>query len=171
MITFVHELISHSVQRSPEAIALQVKNMSLSYAQLNEKVTKVAQAYASLAITRGDRIGIYISKIIDKKVSRFTNYLVCDGGLHHHLANSCNFGQLIRKNYPVAIRNKLKEGVQELVNIVGPICNPLDILADKIMLPKASMGDYVVVFQSGTYVATASPKDLLSQPQVSELLI
>jgi len=115
--------------------------------------------------------GIYVSKVVDKKVSRGTSYLVCDGGLHHHLANSGNFGQVIRKNYPVAIGNKLKGDVQELVNIVGPLCTPLDILADKVMLPKASMGDYVVVFQSGAYGATASPKDFLSQPQVSELLI
>ncbi len=115
--------------------------------------------------------GIYVSKIVDKKVSRGTNYLVCDGGLHHHLANSGNFGQVIRKNYPVVIGNKLRGDVQELVNIVGPLCTPLDILADKVMLPKASLGDYVVVFQSGAYGASASPKDFLSQPQVSELLL
>lgn len=115
--------------------------------------------------------GIYVSKVIDKKVSRGTNYLVCDGGLHHHLANSGNFGQVIRKNYPVVIGNKLKGDVQELVNIVGPLCTPLDILADKVMLPEASMGDYVVIFQSGAYGASASPKDFLSQPQVSELLL
>lgn len=115
--------------------------------------------------------GIYVSKVIDKKVSRGTNYLVCDGGLHHHLANSGNFGQVIRKNYPVVIGNKLKGDAQELVNIVGPLCTPLDILADKVMLPEASMGDYVVVFQSGAYGASASPKDFLSQPQVSELLL
>ena len=115
--------------------------------------------------------GIYVSKVIDKKVSRGTNYLVCDGGLHHHLANSGNFGQVIRKNYPVVIGNKLKGDAQELVNIVGPLCTPLDILADKVMLPEASMGDYVVIFQSGAYGASASPKDFLSQPQVSELLL
>ncbi|KGJ95348.1 pyridoxal-dependent decarboxylase, exosortase A system-associated [Colwellia psychrerythraea] len=115
--------------------------------------------------------GIYVSKVIDKKISRGTNYLVCDGGLHHHLANSGNFGQVIRKNYPVAIGNKLNGEVQELVNIVGPLCTPLDILADKVLLPKATIGDYVVIFQSGAYGSSASPKDFLSQPQVSELLL
>ncbi|PKI13018.1 pyridoxal-dependent decarboxylase, exosortase A system-associated [Colwellia sp. 12G3] len=117
--------------------------------------------------------GIYVCKVVDKKVSRGTNYLVCDGGLHHHLANSGNFGQVIRKNYPVVIGNKLNHNERELeqVNIVGPLCTPLDILADKIMLPKASLGDYIVVFQSGAYGASASPKDFLSQPQVSEVLL
>ena len=56
MITFVHELISHSAQRSPATIALQIKNDQFSYTQLNEKITKVAQAFASLNINQGDRI-------------------------------------------------------------------------------------------------------------------
>jgi len=115
--------------------------------------------------------GIYVCKIVDKKVSRGTTYLVCDGGLHHHLANSGNFGQVIRKNYPLAIGNKLNSKELEQVNIVGPLCTPLDILADKIMLPKANIDDYVVVFQSGAYGASASPKDFLSQPQLSEILL
>ncbi len=115
--------------------------------------------------------GIYVCKVVDKKVSRGTTYLVCDGGLHHHLANSGNFGQVIRKNYPIAIGNKLNNKELEQVNIVGPLCTPLDILADKIMLPEASIDDYVVVFQSGAYGASASPKDFLSQPQLSEILL
>jgi len=123
--------------------------------------------------------GIYVTKVVDKKESRGTTYLVCDGGLHHHLANSGNFGQVIRRNFPVAIGNKLfcttggeKKGLSlEEVSIVGPLCTPLDILADKIMLPEANIGDYVVIFQSGAYGASASPKDFLSQPTLSELLL
>jgi diaminopimelate decarboxylase len=115
--------------------------------------------------------GIYVCKIIDKKVSRGTTYLVCNGGLHHHLANSGNFGQVIRKNYPVVIGNKLHNSDEELVNIVGPLCTPLDVIADKILLPKADVDDYVVVFQSGAYGASASPKDFLSQPCLAEILI
>lgn len=115
--------------------------------------------------------GIYVCKVVDIKVSRGTKYLVCDGGLHHHLANSGNFGQVIRKNYPLAIGNKLNSNELEQVNIVGPLCTPLDILADNIMLPKVTLGDYVVVFQSGAYGASASPKDFLSQPQLSEILL
>lgn len=115
--------------------------------------------------------GIYVCQVIDKKVSRGTTYLVCNGGLHHHLANSGNFGQVIRKNYPVLIGNKLHNNDEELVNIVGPLCTPLDIIADKIVLPKADIDDYVVVFQSGAYGASASPKDFLSQPNLTEILI
>lgn len=115
--------------------------------------------------------GVYVCKVVDKKESRGTNYLVCDGGLHHHLANSGNFGQVIRKNYPVAIGNKLNSKPSEVVTIVGPLCTPLDILAEKVNLPKAELGDYVVIFQSGAYGASASPQGFLSQPQLSEILL
>jgi diaminopimelate decarboxylase len=94
-----------------------------------------------------------------------------NGGLHHHLAASGNFGQIIRKNYPIAIYNKIKTSKKEIVNIVGALCTPLDILADKIELPEAQIGDLVVVFQSGAYGYTASPRDFLSQPAIIEVLI
>ena len=115
--------------------------------------------------------GIYACQVVDKKISRGTTYLVCNGGLHHHLANSGNFGQVIRKNYPVAIGNRLTGDVTEQVTIVGPLCTPLDILADKVTLPLAEVGDWVVVYQSGAYGPTASPQDFLGHPAVTEILL
>ncbi len=115
--------------------------------------------------------GVYICKVIDKKISRGQTYLVVDGGLHHHLAASGNFGQVIRKNYPVAIGNRMNSEQTETVNIVGPLCTPLDILADKMDLPVAETGDYVVIFQSGAYGYTASPHKFLSQPECLEILV
>ncbi|MBU1308863.1 MAG: pyridoxal-dependent decarboxylase, exosortase A system-associated [Gammaproteobacteria bacterium] len=115
--------------------------------------------------------GVYACQVVDKKVSRGSTYLVCNGGLHHHLANSGNFGQVIRKNYPVAIGNKLSSDTTEQVTIVGPLCTPLDILADKVSLPVAEVGDWVVVYQSGAYGPTASPQDFLGHPAVAEILL
>lgn len=115
--------------------------------------------------------GIYLCQITDKKVSRGQSYLIANGGLHHHLAASGNFGQVIRKNYPVAIANRMQQSDTELVNIVGPLCTPLDILANKMELPKAQIGDWVAVYQSGAYGFTASPRDFLSHPHPVELLL
>ncbi len=115
--------------------------------------------------------GIYVTRIIDKKVSRGQTFLIVDGGLHHHLAASGNFGQVIRKNYPVAIGNRIGGNELETVNIVGPLCTPLDILADKMALPKAEIGDLVVIYQSGAYGYTASPAKFLSQPDAVEILV
>ncbi len=114
--------------------------------------------------------GVYVSKVIDKKVSRGETYLITDGGLHHHLAASGNFGQVIRKNYPAMIGNKV-EGEKELANVVGPLCTPLDILANKMDLTEANIGDLVVIFQSGAYGYTASPERFLSHPAVKEVLV
>lgn len=115
--------------------------------------------------------GIYVSQILDKKVSRGQTFLVVNGGLHQHLAASGNFGQILRKNYPIAIGNKMNSVEKEVVNIVGLLCTPLDILADKVELPKAEIGDFVVVFQSGAYGFTASPREFLSQPEICEVLV
>lgn len=115
--------------------------------------------------------GIYVSQILDKKMSRGQTFLVVNGGLHQHLAASGNFGQILRKNYPIAIGNKMNSSEKEMVNIVGLLCTPLDILADKVELPKAEIGDFVVIFQSGAYGFTASPREFLSQPEICEILV
>jgi len=114
--------------------------------------------------------GIYVCKVIDKKISRGETFLLTDGGLHHHLAASGNLGQVIRKNYPVMIGNKTNAPL-ETVNIVGPLCTPLDIIANQVELPIAEAGDLVVVFQSGAYGLTASPINFLSQTKAVELLL
>jgi diaminopimelate decarboxylase len=115
--------------------------------------------------------GIYVCEIIDKKVSRGETFLITNGGLHHHLAVSGNFGQVIRKNYPVCIGNRVSAAQTEVVSVVGPLCTPLDILADKMALPVAEPGDLFVVFQSGAYGFSASPKDFLSHPHPVQILL
>lgn len=115
--------------------------------------------------------GVYICEIVDKKTSREEVFLVTDGGLHHQLAASGNFGQILRKNYPVAIANRLCQAELELVNIVGCLCTPLDRLADKVQLPKAEVGDLVAVFLAGAYGASASPQGFLGHGAAKEMLL
>ncbi|MDQ8022145.1 MAG: hypothetical protein REI94_09910, partial [Moraxellaceae bacterium] len=91
--------------------------------------------------------------------------------LHHHLAASGNFGQVIRKNYPVAIATRMDSTTAELASVVGPLCTPLDLLGERMELAAAEPGDLVAVFQSGAYGYTASPRDFLSQPQPVEVLV
>jgi diaminopimelate decarboxylase len=115
--------------------------------------------------------GYYICQVTDIKESRGQRYLMTDGGLHHHLSNSGNFGQVIRKNYPVVLADNIAAEHTDNVEIAGPLCTPLDIVAQRIELPAAAVGDYVVVLQSGAYGATASPQGFLSHPKVRELLL
>ncbi|NMQ28135.1 pyridoxal-dependent decarboxylase, exosortase A system-associated [Candidatus Accumulibacter phosphatis] len=115
--------------------------------------------------------GIYVTRIVDRKISRGHCYLVADGGLHHHLSASGNFGQVIRKNYPVAIGNRMASSERETVSVVGPLCTPLDLLADRMELATAEPGDLVVVFQSGAYGFTASPQAFLGHPACVEVMV
>jgi len=116
--------------------------------------------------------GVYVCRVIDRKQSRGRTYLVTDGGLHHHLAASGNFGQVIRKNYPVAVAAQASNRTdQELVTIVGPLCTPLDILAEQIALPRCEPGDLIAVFHSGAYGYTASPLSFLSHPTPAQVLV
>jgi diaminopimelate decarboxylase len=115
--------------------------------------------------------GLYVTRLIDQKYSRGQTYLIVDGGLNHHLSASGNFGQIIRKNYPVAIGNRMNTGKSSMVSVVGPLCTPLDILADRMQLADAVPGDLVVIFQSGAYGASASPQAFLGHPPVVEILV
>lgn len=115
--------------------------------------------------------GIYVCRVLDKKSSRGHIFLVTDGGLHHHLAASGNFGQVLRKNYPVVIGNKVRGTARETASVVGPLCTPLDLLADRMELAEAEVGDLVVVLQSGAYGLSASPIGFLSHPPPREVLV
>ncbi|HMO46589.1 MAG TPA: pyridoxal-dependent decarboxylase, exosortase A system-associated [Rubrivivax sp.] len=115
--------------------------------------------------------GIYVTRIVDRKVSRGQVFLVTDGGLNHHLSASGNFGQVIRKNYPVTIGNRAGSAEREIASVVGPLCTPLDLLADRMELPVAQAGDLVAIFQSGAYGASASPQAFLGHPPCVEVLV
>jgi diaminopimelate decarboxylase len=115
--------------------------------------------------------GLYVSEVVECKESRGEKYAITNGGLHHHLSASGNFGQIIRKNYPVCIANRVTSQTTEKVNIVGPLCTPLDIIADKTVLPEVCIGDLIAVYQSGAYGLSASPRDFLSHPHPAEILV
>lgn len=114
--------------------------------------------------------GLYVTRVVDRKVSRGQVFLVCDGGLNHQLAASGNFGQVVRKNYPVGVF-PVRGTARETASAVGPLCTPLDLLADRMDLPQAQVGDLVVVFQSGAYGASSSPQAFLGHPACAEVLV
>jgi diaminopimelate decarboxylase len=115
--------------------------------------------------------GVYLTRIVDRKVSHGKTFLVTDGGMHHQLAASGNFGQVIRRNYPVAIASRFGADPVEEASIVGCLCTPLDRLADDVMTPRAEAGDLVAVFLAGAYGLSASPQAFLGQQAALEMAI
>lgn len=115
--------------------------------------------------------GLYVARVVCVKCSRGAHYIVLDGGMNHHLAASGCLGQVLRRNYPLAIANRLDQPPEEVYDVVGPLCTPLDTLARKVRLPRPSEGDLVVIFQSGAYGLTASPTGFLSHPAPQEVMV
>lgn len=155
-------------------LALDIAPVSDALAQIQGDLARAFPA-ARLVLELGRYLvgeaGIYVARVIDRKVSRGQVFLVTDGGMHQHLAASGNFGQVVRRNYPVEIGTRLQAKEREIATVVGPLCTPLDILADRANLAVAQPGDLVVVFQSGAYGATASPQAFLGHPPCPEVLV
>ena len=115
--------------------------------------------------------GVYLTRIVDRKISHGEVFLVTDGGLHHQLAASGNFGTVVRRNYPVAVANRFGAPPQEVATVVGCLCTPLDRLANEVALPRAEVGDVIAIFLAGAYGASASPQAFLGHPPALEMLV
>lgn len=154
---------------------LELTPIGACLAELLQTKIRVKLPEARVVVELGRYIvgecGVYVTRIVDRKTSRGRTFLVVDGGLHHQLAASGNFGQVIRRNYPIAIGNRMDEKPSETVTVVGKLCTPLDLLGDRVTLPPADIGDLVVVFQAGAYGFTASPTAFLSHPEPAEVLV
>lgn len=115
--------------------------------------------------------GVYVTRVLDRKVSRGKVFLVVDGGMHHQLAASGNFGQAIRRNYPLVVGTRADAALGEGVKVVGCLCTPLDLLGDDVELPPADIDDLIAIFQAGAYGLTASPTAFLGHPAPAEVLV
>ena len=114
--------------------------------------------------------GVYLTRIVDRKISHGETFLVVDGGLHHQLAASGNFGTVIKRNYPISL-TKVSSEEREDVTVVGCLCTPIDRLGDHVGLPPAGVGAVVVLFLAGAYGASASPQAFLGHGPADELTI
>jgi diaminopimelate decarboxylase len=154
---------------------LDLTAVGVNLAELLETKVRGQYPQARIVIELGRYIvgecGVYVTRVVDRKESRGQTFLVVDGGLHHQLAASGNFGQVIRRNYPITIGNRMDAKETETVTVVGKLCTPLDLLGDRVMLPPAEVGDLVVVFQAGAYGLTASPTAFLSHPEPAEVIL
>lgn len=162
-IPYFHGDTSLDITRVGEALAER-------FASLPETLAG-AELYIELGRYIVGEAGVYLTRIVDRKQSHGETYLITDGGLHHQLAASGNFGTVVRRNYPLAIASRFGAEPVEVANVVGCLCTPLDRLADKAHLPRAEIGDIVAVFCAGAYGASASPSAFLGQGPAAEMLV
>jgi diaminopimelate decarboxylase len=159
----------------PGESRLELAPIGHNLARLQDRArTELPQAQLVVELGRYfvGEAGVYVARVIDRKISRGQVFLVSDGGLHHHLSASGNFGQVLRKNYPATVQPQGRvETRLEAASIVGLLCTPLDLLADRLDMPRGEVGDLVVVFQSGAYGRSASPEGFLGHPVCVEVLV
>ena len=155
-----------------EPVDIEAVGRALS-AELAGRASILADTHFAIELGRYlvGEAGVYLTRVIDRKISHGETFLITDGGLHHQLAASGNFGTVIRRNYPVAIANRFDAPAEDVQSVVGCLCTPLDRLSDQAMLPRADVGDLVVIFCAGAYGASASPAKFLGQGPAAELLI
>lgn len=162
-------------------IPYSARDTALDLEPIGENLAKLQEVVADrlpearLAVELGRYLvgeaGVYVTRVVDRKESRGKVFLVVDGGLHHQLAASGNFGQAIRRNYPIAVAGQVDAETAGRVTVVGCLCTPLDLLGDDVELPTADVGDLIVLFQAGAYGLTASPTAFLSHPAPAEVLV
>ena len=80
-------------------------------------------------------------------------------------------GNILKKNFPIAIPEKMDVERSETVNIVGPLCTPIDRLGSKVTLPITEVGDLVAILSSGAYGYSTSPINFLSHPEPGEIIV
>ncbi|MCW6529325.1 pyridoxal-dependent decarboxylase, exosortase A system-associated [Sphingomonas sp. MMSM20] len=155
-------------------VALDVERIGAALAEaLATRAAILADARFAIELGRWlvAEAGVYLTRLVDRKESRGETFLVVDGGLHHQLAASGNFGTVVRRNYPLAVAGRMGEAASEEVSVVGCLCTPLDRLGDRVALPPAAPGDVIAIFLAGAYGVTASPAAFLGHPPAAELMV
>ena len=160
----------------PNEAPLPIDRLGASLAPLVSEIRADARFHDTQLLIEPGRYlvgeaGIYVTRVNDIKESRGKTFLILDGGMNHHLAASGNLGQVIKRNFPAALVNRLDDPQAATFDVVGPLCTPLDVLARDIVLPTAQVGDLFGIFQSGAYARTASPLGFLSQPTPAEVFV
>jgi diaminopimelate decarboxylase len=155
-------------------VALDVERVGAALTESLERRADVL-ADSGIALELGRWLvaeaGVYLTRVVDRKVSRGETFLVVDGGLHHQLAASGNFGTVVRRNYPLAVAGRMGAVGEEEVSVVGCLCTPLDRLGDRVLLPRTAEGDVIAVFLAGAYGLTASPSAFLGHPAPAEVVV
>jgi diaminopimelate decarboxylase len=155
---------------------LNAEELSAGVAELEETIASDPDFAGTRRVIEPGRYliaeaGVYLSRVLDVKQSRGKKFAILDGGMNHHLAASGNLGQTIKRNFPIAVANKRDEPEGDPIEIVGPLCTPLDTLGRAVTLPTVEVGDLIAVFQSGAYARTASPLGFLSHPSPPEVMV
>jgi amino acid adenylation domain-containing protein len=71
MTHVLHELLEASAATRPDAVAVVDGDRALTYAELNEQASRLANHLQSSGVVRGDRVGLYLQKSLEAIVGLY----------------------------------------------------------------------------------------------------
>ena len=129
--------------------------------------------------------GIYVTKVMDKKVSQGKTFLILNNTLNGFLRPSLArlvesyAGQtklagtepLFTQSDAFAFQPIPSREETEVVTLAGNLCTGADVMARDCPLPRMEPGDLVVVTNAGSYAAVLSPMQFSTQIPPQEIFL
>ena len=131
------------------------------------------------------RSGVYVTRVVDRKVSHGKIYLLLKNTLNGFLRPSV--AVMVGKYTDPATAKSweplftcdgafrftpLKEGgATETVTLAGNLCTGTDLIAEDIPMPHLAVGDLIVIDNAGSYASILSPMQFASQDKPAELFL
>jgi len=129
------------------------------------------------------KAGVYVTKVIDRKVSCGKTFLVLRSTLNGFVRPAMEqiFSAYGNEVAPVEPFYTCKDAFQfatlkdeeptECVTLFGNLCTGIDAVARDIMMPHLEYGDVVVMNNAGAYAAVITPMQFSSQERPAELFL
>lgn len=148
------------------------KQKSLNLVKLGEGVKKLLHGKSYHGIVEIGRYlvgesGVYISKVIDTKVSGGKRFAIIDGGTHHILRQ---FLQWANAFVDVIPQNENQKYRRERISLGGPLCTPSDFLIRDAMIPAIHVDDILVFQNCGAYAFSTGTALFSGHPTPLEIM-
>ena len=111
--------------------------------------------------------GAYLCRVIRTKERGGRHVAISDGGIHHLLRP-----RLVGQDHRVvAVGAAAGRPLDAQVDLVGPLCTGIDILASAVAAPLPRAGDLYAVLDAGAYGYSESMPLFLSHPVPAEVVV
>ncbi len=151
----------------------------LDLAALGEGIGRELDTWSTRPALRGARLllepgrwlaapaGVYLCRVVRTKVRGGRSVAVSDGGIHHLLRP-----RLVGQDHRVLpVGSAAERSSDARVDLVGPLCTGIDILASDLRAPAPRAGDLFAVLDAGAYGYSESMPLFLSHPMPAEIVV
>jgi diaminopimelate decarboxylase len=111
--------------------------------------------------------GTFLTRVVRTKPRAGRTIAVVDGGIHHLLRPAL----LASPQRVTPVGEAASRPEEDTVDVVGPLCTGLDVLASGVPLVRPVAGDLLAVRDSGAYGFTESMPFFLSHPIPAEVCV